>query len=51
MLEMNTLFAKQLGKVFQPHPSENKPKEEEALIENLETLCQLEPPNQPSQKS
>jgi hypothetical protein len=30
--------------VFQPHPSENQPQEEEALMQLLETPYQLEPP-------
>jgi hypothetical protein len=30
--------------VFQPHPSENEPEEEGALIQHLETRYQLEPP-------
>jgi hypothetical protein len=37
-------FAEHLAKVFQPHPSENEPEEEEALIQLLETPYQLEPP-------
>jgi hypothetical protein len=37
-------FAKHLGKVFQPHPSDNQPQEEEALTQLLETPYQLEPP-------
>jgi hypothetical protein len=32
------------AKVFQPHPSENIPEEEEALNQRLETPYQLEPP-------
>jgi hypothetical protein len=36
-------FAKHLAKVFQPHPSENEPQEEEALTHLLETY-QLKPP-------
>jgi hypothetical protein len=31
-------FAEHLAEVFQPHPSENEPEEEEALIQLLETL-------------
>jgi hypothetical protein len=30
--------------VFQPHPSEHEPEEEKALIQLLESSCQLEPP-------
>jgi hypothetical protein len=37
-------FAQRLANVFQPHPSENEPQEEEALIQLLETPYQLEPP-------
>jgi hypothetical protein len=37
-------FAKRLTDVFQPHPSENEPEEEEALIQLLESPYQLEPP-------
>jgi hypothetical protein len=37
-------FAEHLADVFQPHPSENEPEEEEALIQLLETPYQLEPP-------
>jgi hypothetical protein len=37
--------AEHLANVFQPpHPSENEPEEEEALIQLLETPHQLEPP-------
>jgi hypothetical protein len=36
-------IAKRLAKVFQPHPSENEPKEEEALIQLLETLTNSNP--------
>jgi hypothetical protein len=32
-----------LANVFQPHPSENEPKEEEALIQLIENHDQLEP--------
>jgi hypothetical protein len=37
-------FAKHIADVFQPHPSENEPEEEEALIQLLESPYQLEPP-------
>jgi hypothetical protein len=37
-------FAEHLENVFQPHPSENEPDEEEALIQLLENPYQLEPP-------
>jgi hypothetical protein len=37
------VFAEHLAN-NQPHPSENKPKEEEALLQLLETPYQLEPP-------
>jgi hypothetical protein len=37
-------FAKHLANVFQPHPSENQPEEEEALMQLRETPFQLEPP-------
>jgi hypothetical protein len=30
-------FAEHLANVFQPHPSENEPEEEEALMQLLET--------------
>jgi hypothetical protein len=33
-----------LGKAFQPHPSQNEPEEEEALIPILVIPYQLEPP-------
>jgi hypothetical protein len=36
-------FARHLAKVFQPHPSENEPEEEKALIQLRETSYQLEP--------
>jgi hypothetical protein len=36
--------AEYLAEVFQPHPSEDEPEEEEALIQLLETPYQLEPP-------
>jgi hypothetical protein len=36
--------AEHLAKVFQLHPSENEPQEEEALTQLLETTYQLEPP-------
>jgi hypothetical protein len=42
--KMLLAFAEHLANVFQPHPSENKPKEEEELIRLLETPYQLEPP-------
>jgi hypothetical protein len=37
-------FADHLTSVFQPHPSENLPGEEEALTLQLEIPYQLEPP-------
>jgi hypothetical protein len=37
-------FAEHLANVFQPHPSENEPEEEEALIQLLETPYQLQTP-------
>jgi hypothetical protein len=37
-------FAHHLAEVFQPHPSENLPEEEEAITPFLETPYQLEPP-------
>jgi hypothetical protein len=37
-------FAEHLAEVFQPHPTENEPEEEEALIQLLETPNQLEAP-------
>jgi hypothetical protein len=37
-------FAGHLAKVFQMHPSESEPEEEEALIQLLKTPYQLEPP-------
>jgi hypothetical protein len=37
-------FANHLANVFQPHPTENQPEEEEALTQLLETPYQLEPP-------
>jgi hypothetical protein len=37
-------FAEHLAKVFQTHPSENEPEEEEALIQLLKTPYQLKPP-------
>jgi hypothetical protein len=37
-------FAEHLANVFQPHPSENEPEEEEALMQLLETPYQFEPP-------
>jgi hypothetical protein len=37
-------FTKRLTCVFQPHLSENEPKEEKALIQLLESPYQLEPP-------
>jgi hypothetical protein len=36
-VENSHAFAEPLANVFQPHPSENKPEEEEALIQLLET--------------
>jgi hypothetical protein len=43
-VEKAHLFAEHLAKVFQLHPSENKPEEKESLIQLLETPYQLEPP-------
>jgi hypothetical protein len=37
-------FAEHLAEVLQPHPSENEPTEEEALIKLLGTTYQLHPP-------
>jgi hypothetical protein len=37
-------FVEDLANVFEPHPSENEPEEEEALIQLLETPYQHEPP-------
>jgi hypothetical protein len=37
-------FPEHLAEVYQPHPSENEPQEEEALTQLLETTYQLEPP-------
>jgi hypothetical protein len=37
-------FAEHFANVFQPQPPEDEPKEEEALIQLLETLHQLKPP-------
>jgi hypothetical protein len=36
-------FTEHLANVFQPHPSENKPEEEEEFNRLLETSYQLEP--------
>jgi hypothetical protein len=38
-------FPKHLAQVFQPHPTQNEPEEEETLIQLLETSYQLEAPN------
>jgi hypothetical protein len=35
------VFAKHLAKIVQPHPSENKPEEEEALTHFLDTHSNL----------
>jgi hypothetical protein len=43
-VEEGHAFTKHLAKVFQPHPSENKPEEAEVLIQLLETPYQLDPP-------
>jgi hypothetical protein len=43
-IEKVNTFAEHLANVFQPHPSENSPVEEEALIHYLETPYQLDPP-------
>jgi hypothetical protein len=40
----NITFVKQLADVFQAHPRENEPEEEEALIQLLEAHYHLEPP-------
>jgi hypothetical protein len=32
-------FAEHLANVFKPHPSEKEPEEEEALIQQLYTIC------------
>jgi hypothetical protein len=37
-------FAEHLANVFQPHPSENQPQGEEALMQLFETTYQLKPP-------
>jgi hypothetical protein len=37
-------FAEHLANVIQPHPLENQPEEEEALMQLIETPYQLEPP-------
>jgi hypothetical protein len=37
-------FAHHLADIFQPHPSENLPAEDEAFMQLLETPYQLEPP-------
>jgi hypothetical protein len=42
--QKSTCFAEHLASVFQPHPSENEPEEEEALIQLLEIPYQLKPP-------
>jgi hypothetical protein len=44
-------ITKHLARVFQPHPSANEPEEEEALIQLLETLNQLEPPINPLKRA
>jgi hypothetical protein len=43
-VEKAQAFAEHLAKVLQPHPSENEPEDEEALIHLLEAPYQLEPP-------
>jgi hypothetical protein len=43
-VEKTHAFAELLAKGFHPHPSENEPLEEEALVQLLETPYQLEPP-------
>jgi hypothetical protein len=43
-IEKARAFAEHLANVFQSHPSENQPEEEEALTQLLETPYQLEPP-------
>jgi hypothetical protein len=40
-IEKANAFAQHLEEVFQPHPSENEPQEEEALNHLLETSYQL----------
>jgi hypothetical protein len=37
-------FAHHLSEIFQPHPSENLPADDEAFMQLLETNYQLEPP-------
>jgi hypothetical protein len=43
--EKTNTFTEHLANVFQYHPSENSPAEEEALIHHLETPYQLDPPS------
>jgi hypothetical protein len=43
-VEKADVFAEHLANVFQLHPSENEPEEEEALKQLLQTPYQLEPP-------
>jgi hypothetical protein len=43
-IEKAHAFAEHFANVFQLHPSENEPEEEEALIKLLEIPYQLEPP-------
>jgi hypothetical protein len=40
-------FAHQLSEIFQPHPSENLPADDEAFMQLLETPYQLDPPPVP----
>jgi hypothetical protein len=42
--EKANIFAEHLSNVFQPHPSENSPVEEEVLTQSLDTPYQLDPP-------
>jgi hypothetical protein len=42
-VEKSHVLAEPLANVFQPHPSENEPEEEEAITQLPETPYQLEP--------
>jgi hypothetical protein len=44
-IEKAHAFAHHLAEVFQPHPSENLPEEDEAITHFLETPYQPEPPS------
>jgi hypothetical protein len=43
-VEKSHAFAEHLAKVFEPHPVESEPEEEEALMQLLKTHYQFEPP-------